>query len=73
MIDSSLKLFFEKNVLKYKKLPNNTLRFAGGVASLFSDRIVRIAKEHGLKADRFIQNPIFELSEYHLKENFLKI
>lgn len=73
MIDYSLKLFFEKNVLKYKKLPNKTLRFAGGVASLFSNRIVRIAKEHGLKADRFIQNPIFELSEYHLKENFLKI
>lgn len=71
MIDHSLKLFFEKNVLKYKTLPNKTLRFAGSVASLFSDRIVRISEELGLKADRFIQNPIFELSKYHLKENFL--
>ena len=67
LIDNSFKLFFKKNVLQYSERPNNIVRFVGSVASIFSDRLKKIAEEYGLKADSFIQNPIFGLGEFYKK------
>ena len=66
LIERSLKLFITKNVLKYKNRPNNKLRFAGSVASLFQEKLIRISAEHGLEADKFLQNPILGLGDYYL-------
>ena len=65
LIDSNLKLFFSKNVSKYKVFPSRTIRFAGGVASIFKNRLVEMASEYGLKADRFADRPVAALGEYH--------
>lgn len=67
LIDGCLKLFFKKNVLQYRERPSDTVRFAGSVAFLFSDRIKEIAHNAGLNADKFLQNPIMELGEYYKK------
>lgn len=68
LIDFSLKLFFIKNVLKYKNKPNNKLGFVGSVAFLFSDRLRGLSEEYGFEIEKFIQNPITELMEYYLKK-----
>ena len=65
LIDGSLKLFYKKNVLKYKMSTNYPVRFVGGVASLFKDRIIKIAHTYGLEADMFVNNPIFELGKFY--------
>lgn len=65
LIDSDLKLFFEKNVCKYRTDSSVLVGFVGGVASLFSDRLRNIAEEYGLKADRFLTKPIHALGEYY--------
>lgn len=70
LIDTQLKLFFTNNVLKYKVIPNNTLRFVGGVASLFSDRIIKISEKFGLNADKFVKNPIYELDEFYKNNQY---
>lgn len=66
LIDSSLKLFFENNVLKYKHSPEELVRFAGGVAMMFSRRLGSIASEYGLEADKFLANPIKSLGDFHI-------
>ena len=65
IIYESLKLFFEKNVLKYINRYNNRIRFVGGVAYLFASQLSDIAENYGFVADRFIPDPIRELGEYH--------
>lgn len=67
IIDRSLKLFFENNVLKYKKSKEFPVRFSGGLACVFSSRITRIAQEFGLMADGFIDRPIIGLAQHFSK------
>lgn len=66
LIDSSLKLFFEKNVLKYKnKKSINKIGFVGGVAKTFEDRLIRLADQYGLESIGVIDRPIDYLSRYY--------
>lgn len=66
LIDRNLKLFFDKNVLKYKNEPNKSIRFAGSVAVLFSNRLEKLAEDYGFKAEKFLKNPITGLGNYYL-------
>lgn len=68
IIDSSLKLFFEKNVLKYNDAEKVPIRFSGGVAFAFKNRLIRLADEIGLTADRFIEGPTESLGSYHMEK-----
>lgn len=71
IIDNSLKLFFEFNVLKYNKPRGTQIGFVGGVASAFSDRIRTIGSGYGLATDRFIYRPIIALGEYFTNRFFV--
>lgn len=65
LIESNLKLFFKKNVLKYSCPSGCKIRFVGGVAHVFSNRIKTIASNYGLIADRFLPKPIEHLGAAH--------
>lgn len=65
IIDHSLKLFFNKNVLKYNCPKGEKIRFAGSVSMIFAERIKRIAHEYGYDADLILQKPIERLGAYH--------
>lgn len=66
IIFESLKLFFQKNVLKYKPLCDTNVRFVGGVAVAFEKQINEIAVACNLNADKFLRNPIEELGSKYL-------
>lgn len=65
LIDFSLKLFFEKNVLKYKCRPADChIGFVGGVAVAFEERLMTLSKEYGFIPMKPIGRPIDNLSRY---------
>lgn len=66
IIDYSLKLFFINNVLQYKEIPGNKIRLVGSVATIFKDRVKRIAGAYSLEADKFLSNPISDLGKYYI-------
>lgn len=67
LIDQSLKLFFKKNVFKYKDYQKRKIGFAGGIANAFSSRIERLATEYGLQIAGITNRPIEGLYRYFLK------
>ena len=70
IIDSNIKLFFNKNVLKYKdNFACRDLGLVGGVATVFSERIKNIATFYGYNIKYILDRPINLLSEYY--ERFL--
>lgn len=68
IISYSLKLFFEKNVLKYKYQPDSSIGFVGGVADAFSYQIGKMAGEYRLNAFRFLKSPMNGLAEFYLNQ-----
>lgn len=66
IIDFSLKLFFEKNVLKYNYSPGDSIGFVGSVGCIFSDRLKALSQLNNLVADRFIDRPIECLGNYFI-------
>lgn len=66
LIEYSLKLFFENNVVKYRQPYGTRIRFVGGVANIFQQRIKELAKNYGFNADRFLNRPIEQLAEYYV-------
>ena len=67
IIDECLKLFFNKNVLKYKNRPSDRVRFVGSVACLFSERLANLSMRYELIADVFLQHPLKGLGEYYIQ------
>lgn len=65
LIDTSLKLFFEKNVVKYNNHKEIPLGFVGGIASSFAPQIRSIASEYGLKIEKILHRPIEGLAQHH--------
>lgn len=65
IIDQSLKLFFKKNVLKYKRYEESKIGFVGGVANTFKDRIETICATYSLRAGRFLGRPIDSLCTFY--------
>lgn len=65
IIDRSLKLFFKKNVLKYKRYEESKIGFVGGVANTFKERIETICATYSLSAGRFIGRPIDSLCTFY--------
>lgn len=65
IIDQSLKLFFKKNVLKYKSYEESRIGFVGGVANTFKERIEKICATYSLSAGRFLGRPIDSLCTFY--------
>ncbi|MCH5213819.1 MAG: ATPase [Muribaculaceae bacterium] len=65
IISDSQKLFFQKNVLKYKGVEDLAIGFIGGVADAFSERLSSLAYSYGFREIKFIKTPIKALGEYH--------
>lgn len=66
IINESLKLFFEYDVLKYK-VDCKKIGFVGSVAFIFRDRITKIANENGYFVTKFLKSPIDALTEHYIK------
>lgn len=64
LVDTSLKLFFEKNVFKYKYDPDCSLGFVGGVACAFEHRLHSLAASYGFKIASVIHRPIEALGAF---------
>lgn len=67
LVDESLKLFIETNVLKYKGFKGSRIRFVGGVACSLSDRIQKICEDYDMIADCFLDRPIVKLADYYIE------
>lgn len=65
IISDSLRLFFERNIMKYDLSQVDKIRFVGSVAFIFSDFIKPLASEYGLLADKFLQRPVNAIANYH--------
>ena len=67
LIDESLKLFFEANVLKYKDSKISRIGFVGGVANAFSARLEKLAAGYNMEVVCFLTSPIDSLTRYYQK------
>ena len=56
--------FFKRNVIAYHK-PWLPVHFVGSVATIFSEELKETAESLGMKAGKFIQNPIEGIVAYH--------
>lgn len=66
LLYEGVKLFFLKNVLKYKPEPRISVRFIGGIAMAFQNKITEVASSFNLTADKFLNDPIEELGKKYL-------
>lgn len=66
IIEGSLKLFFNNNVLKYKYTESLSIGFAGKISLLFADRISVISESFGFSNPQFVSEPIEKIAEYHI-------
>lgn len=71
LIEACLKLFFTRNVLKYKEAQAYKLRMVGGVAHTFSEQIKTLGNKYGIVVDKIIKQPIDELGNFY-KSKFEK-
>lgn len=61
-------LFFERNVLPYPDYKELPLGLVGSIAFGFLDLIRSTAEEYGVKIEKIIQRPIFELENYFMNK-----
>jgi N-acetylglucosamine kinase-like BadF-type ATPase len=64
LVYSNLKSFFVRNIFQYDYAGYN-VRFIGSVAETYSDLLLQIAGEMGVRIDRIIKSPIRGLIQYH--------
>jgi N-acetylglucosamine kinase-like BadF-type ATPase len=65
LIRESFKLFFERNVLKYKDAASVPIHFSGAIAFYFNSIIRQIANDYGLTIKNVVEGPIAGLALYH--------
>lgn len=65
IIDDCLKLFFERNVLKYDNISSYDIGFVGGLAHAFPYRIARLCSRFGFTPVKIIKSPIYGLANYY--------
>ncbi|GHV59817.1 hypothetical protein FACS1894182_14450 [Bacteroidia bacterium] len=64
LVYDNLKLFFTRNVFQYD-YANYSVRFIGTVADTYSDLLMQIAMELGVKIDMIVKSPMKGLIQYH--------
>lgn len=64
LIVTEFRSFFEKNIIPYRSDLN--IGFVGSIAWHYKEIILDIAKEKGLKSDKFIKEPMPDLEKYFL-------
>lgn len=69
IITYSLKLFFEKNVLKYNTPEIQAIGFVGGVAVAFREEVIALSGKFGFETIEILSRPIFKLGDYHFRNH----
>ena len=65
LIRESFKLFFERNVLKYKDAAKVPIHFSGAIAFYFNSILRQLANDYGLTIKNVVEGPIAGLALYH--------
>lgn len=67
MITEEFKLFFDRNVCKYKETKDLEIKITGSIALHFKNFVKKAASLSGLKINEIVPYPIDRLIEFHLK------
>ncbi|MDP1621087.1 MAG: hypothetical protein Q8M08_01985 [Bacteroidales bacterium] len=60
--------FFNTHIRKYNDYQSLPIGFTGSIANTYSEFLMKIAKQEGVKITRIIASPVEGLVEYHAKE-----
>ena len=65
IIQEGFSLFFERQILPYKKPASVPIYFIGSIAFYFKPFLEEVANQNGLKIAGILQRPIHDLIKYH--------
>lgn len=65
LVEFSFNKFFKNYILIFNDYKNKNLSFTGSLANAFKDILIKTAKNHQSQNPIFIENPIYEILEYH--------
>jgi hypothetical protein len=69
LVYDGFSIFFDRNILKYKRASELKVHFVGSVAFYFSDILRQVAHDKGITVKNIIESPIAGLTLYHQKKN----